>query len=530
VPILLMLEVLATLVDIPAGGWGVMSTEERWNARAGVQLACGHIDAIWALQYKWNCGGCTVEAVLANPLFQALGPTVFAWKLVPGTIHVFVVLAGSAIAGRAAGARGAMLWVITMFAAPGFYRALALTGFGNHAESTVFGFVSAALLLACRDSPSRRRKVGTALIAGVVSGLGLWFGPTTLHLLPAVIMLLYWAGRWPAVGFFAGMPIGLVPGLAYMSARPREMGAAAEWFTTIQFAPPDAMVRWLFGDFITGSLWPAVPPLASAVWWFGLAAIAVVGMVVTPHRENKAWSARIFVPVALVSLTLAYFVRYDLWADNPAIEGFDPFNMRYRAPVFPLLAMAAATSIGPGSNERLRKICMGGMVVLVTIGIMLRVSAWRVGGTEPVHAIGVYAPDAVPDATVPEGDPPRRLPAQMGRMEDLAVAVKFLRSHSDPFPDCRTHHEIELGRRVGIAWLESPEQLIPGDILGTMLRSGDTDVRDHLAMGFARSVVLPNGDLDPRWTATGRAKLVTKAPDLARHVDRAAERLQRKAR
>jgi hypothetical protein len=525
VPVLLLLEVLATLVDLTAGPWGAMSTEERWNARAGVQLACGHLDAIWALQYKWNCGGCTAEAVVANPLFRVFGATVLAWKLVPAAIHVAIVMAGSAIAGRAAGIRGAMLWLLLMFAAPGFYRSLALTGFGNHAESTVFGFVAAALLLAVKDSNKPLRQGGTAALAGAVIGLGLWFGPTTLHLLPAVLMLLFWSGRWSILAFVIALPAGLLPGLAYMSARPFALAEAQRWFTSFSLAPPDAMVRWLFTDFVTGTLWRGVPPWASALWWFSLAGVAVAGMVVTPKRTEKTMVARLFVPVAVLSLILAYQVRYDLWADNPVVRGFDPFNLRYRAPMFPLFALAAATAIGTSRHQRLRKLCLVILVVLATTGMMLRLSAWRIAGQDRIHTIGVYAPDAVPDPTVPEGNPPRRLASQMGRNEDIAAAMTFLRSHTDRFEECRAHHQIELGRRLGIAWLESPGEQIPRDVLQSLMRKDDPAMRDHLAKGFARSVVLPDGSPDPRWLEQGKDTMIEVAPELLRPVNRAMERL-----
>ena len=119
-----------------------MSTEEGYNATAAALIACGHLESIWALQYKWFCGGCTTESLLAAPLFKLFGPSVFAWKWSVGWIHIAVVSAGVAIAGRAGGARSAFVFGGLMLAAPGFYRELALTGFGNHAESTFFPFMA----------------------------------------------------------------------------------------------------------------------------------------------------------------------------------------------------------------------------------------------------------------------------------------------------------------------------------------------------------------------------------------------------
>ena len=63
---------------------------------------------LWALQYRSFCGGCTAEAVLAVPLFRALGPTVLAWKLVPVAFHLGVTLLGTAVARLAGGWRPAL--------------------------------------------------------------------------------------------------------------------------------------------------------------------------------------------------------------------------------------------------------------------------------------------------------------------------------------------------------------------------------------------------------------------------------------
>ena len=91
---LLALEVVATLVDLTFGPWGPrVHWEERFNARAGVQIACGHIDAVWAMQYRTFCGGCTAEAVMAAPLFLALGPVVKVWKVIPTLFHLGIVAA-----------------------------------------------------------------------------------------------------------------------------------------------------------------------------------------------------------------------------------------------------------------------------------------------------------------------------------------------------------------------------------------------------------------------------------------------------
>ena len=62
---LCLLEVVMSWVDLLYGPWGRLHWEELFNARAGVQFACGHLDRAWQLQYRTFCGGCTVEGILA---------------------------------------------------------------------------------------------------------------------------------------------------------------------------------------------------------------------------------------------------------------------------------------------------------------------------------------------------------------------------------------------------------------------------------------------------------------------------------
>ena len=133
----LFLEGFATLLDVLMGVGSVMSTEESYNAAAAALLACGHNESMWALQYKWFCGGCSAEAMLAAPLFSWFSPSILAWKWIVGWIHIAMVSAGAAIAGRAAGARPAFIFVGLMIAAPGFYRTLALTGFGKKEKGRI---------------------------------------------------------------------------------------------------------------------------------------------------------------------------------------------------------------------------------------------------------------------------------------------------------------------------------------------------------------------------------------------------------
>jgi hypothetical protein len=509
---LILLEGLATLLDILMGPGAVMSTEEAYNATSAAMLACGHTEALWSLQYKWFCGGCSTEAVLAAPFFQWWGPTIFSWKWVMGCIHMVTVTAGAAIAGRAAGARSAFVFVGLMVAAPGFYRSLALTGFGNHAESTVFPFVAAAVLLYTHKRP-QWTKICAAVMAGVTMGFGIWFSPTVLHGLVAVVVVAVAVGPAAAGAFLVGLPIGLAPMVVYFKAQPINKLAASEWWTTIDFASFSDLVRWLITDFNTAQLWPTVGSTVSSMWWFSLVIMAILGMGAMANRTERPWATRWFVPLLLGGLIGGYLIRGDLWSDNPAVMGFDPFNLRYRAPLFPILALGAALTSGAMDEDSVfRKIAAAGVVVLIATGFVFRTQGFQIG-TEAVFRQPAVPVDGRVDWTVPEGEPPTRLDRKMGRPEDIRAAVDFLEGHTDGLSVCREIHLAELGRRtgVGLGQGQSAIDLAPALTLGATLEGDERKA-------FVRGLVEPmNGKTQVPW-AEAHGVLQSSVPVIGREA------------
>jgi hypothetical protein len=61
----------------------VHDSEELFNATAALELLHGHFDALFRLQYRPFCGGCTVASLLTAPLYALLEPSLFVYKLVP---------------------------------------------------------------------------------------------------------------------------------------------------------------------------------------------------------------------------------------------------------------------------------------------------------------------------------------------------------------------------------------------------------------------------------------------------------------
>jgi hypothetical protein len=454
---LLAFEVLATGLDLWFGPWSRMHWEERFNARAGVQLTCGHWDRIWEMQYRSFCGGCTAEAALAAPIFSLLGPTVLAWKIVPVAFHLGVTFLGTLAARLAGGPRAALLWLALMIAAPGFYRDLALTGWGNHVESTVFP-LGAVLLLALAARSSAWVRSPLLLMAGAWAGLGLWFCHTSAHALPALGLAAVLATRWQSPAFLAGLPLGALPWWIYQPLS-SDQNHGTDWLQSLHPAPWDRWVEWFAGPMLRDGLWSPfdygdLGPLPE-LWWTALWGLAGIGGIwalrAVWRREVPDRGAALLGPVAVVSLVVAYGLRFDLWQQLPDSATDPSLNLRYLSPLIPMLWLAAA--LAPQAlvaRPRIRRVALGALGLMVLGGLGARISQWE-RGHGPELAEGVYAHSGWPDRTVPPGQPPQQLARMWHRPSDIQAARDFIASHTDPLAECAWDHWQELGRRLGLA-------------------------------------------------------------------------------
>lgn len=476
---LLVFEVLATVLDLWLGPWSRMHWEEQFNARAGVQLTCGHWDRIWALQYRSFCGGCTAEAVLAVPLFRTFGATVLAWKVVPVAFHLAVTGLGTAVARLAGGWRVALVWLALMVAAPGFYRDLALTGWGNHVESTVFPLGAVLLVAAAARMPAWGRSP-LLLLAGAWAGLGLWFCHTSAHALPALGLAALLATRtqWPV--FLAGIPLGAVPWWRFQQ-QSTDANHGSDWLQSLQPAPLDRLVDWFTGPMLRDGLWSPfdygeLGPLPE-LWWAALWGLAAIGGVWALggawRREVPDRGAALLAPVAVVSLVVAYGLRFDLWQQLPDSATDPSLNLRYLSPLIPMLWLGAALVIPAlSARPRAQRVALGLLAAMVLGGVAARLSQWETGHGDALAA-PVYAHSGWPDRTVPPGMPPQPLARMWHRPADLEAARDFAAGHDDVLAECGWDHWQELGRRLGLAAARSPDlaprqvrwlQQVPADV------------------------------------------------------------------
>jgi len=474
--LLFVVEVLACAADLALGPYARLHWEEVYNVREGLQIACDHAEAAYAMQYRAFCGGCTAEAWMAVPVFAVLGPSVLAWKLVPLTFHLAIVAAGALFLRRHSD-RAAAAWLLLMIGAPGAYRDLAWTGWGNHAESTAFVLIAGALLLSPRPGWARH------LAAGGIAGLGVWFCYTSLHGLPAVLVVAQPA-LLPVLAL--GVAGGFAPRWWFHQARPQSAELEADKWLGVELAPPERLWEWFAGDYLRTSLWDPLEywDLGSwpTVWWAGLVVATVWGLLrVRGQRVGR------FAAAALFALVAAYALRHDLWYRNPDLDMTRTFNLRYRAPLVPLLMLGAAW--GP----------RGLVVPIALFGLVQRASLWDADRGDQLDRV-VYTRDATVDKTVPTGDPPQRRARMQGRPQDVAAALEALAGHDDLYPSCRQHHVYELGRRVGIGLSE-------GWIGGTVA----SDAR-AIARGAEERIAFDEG-AGRRLVSTDGELAVTDVPD-----------------
>ncbi len=486
------LEAVATVLDLVAGPHAVLHWEERVNARNGALFSCGH-GANWAaLQYRTFCGGCTAEGLLVAPLFQVAGVTVGAWKLVVAALHLGIVAAIGLLARKLAGPLAGILAVLLLMAAPGFYREQALTGWGNHAESSLF-----PLIAALGPGPMGAR----AVIAGGVLGLGIWFAPITAHAVPALAWL-HRGGRH-LVGFGAGLALGLLPVVSFLRARPAGATETGELWTGLSLAPPGELLGLLSGQGIGGGLWSPFEygelGLLGPVWWGTLWLVALVGAWLQARRKAPL---RGLLALALGVLIALFAVRHDLWRQLPEFPDHPTFNLRYLAPFVPWLVLGAA--VAAVQVPRLRRVT--GMVIagLILSGLALRGTSWSAWHPDRLAEPVVTRAERL-DRTVPLGQPPQPNRRQQGRPQDLRAALDWLGDHRDSLDTCRGVHLAELGRRLGVASDPSPW------VAGALAAADTPASRALLIDGIARGLGTP-GDLagslaalGPLGPATGQA-------------------------
>lgn len=202
--------------------------EERYNAGVAQLLLGGQLDQLFAMQYRPFCGGCSVDSLLAAPLFAALGPSLLAYKLVP-VLLLCGAFAASLQLLRARRDR-ALLLIFTLLSLfpPRAYLHLSLIAWGNHLEAGLLAATGLLLLRAGRPRP---------LLAGLAHGFAVYVGFSGAPFLLAAALGLALERRGRALGLLLlGAALGLSPWLAFLAD-------TGQWPITSIYGDDDALPR-----------------------------------------------------------------------------------------------------------------------------------------------------------------------------------------------------------------------------------------------------------------------------------------------
>ena len=332
--------------------------EELYNAAHAWMIAQGHGGALWALQYRDFCGGCSLDAGVGALIFSLLPPRWLVWKLVPLLGLLLFAGLGARVLQRRQGLSAAWAFAALCLAPPRVWQHLSPIAWGNHVEAGIIGAVALLALL----SPS----AWGPLLAGLAGGtaLALSFSGAWVGLALGVLLL---GDRRPHAirNALLGFGLGLWPWIArYLSTGRHpfvtiyEEGEALPSLARIPhklatlLAP--GQLAALFGD-------PGLPALGP------LFALLCAGLLVWARREPAVRAVGVGILAWLgVYLGVRFQVSDSDWR-NPAV----PQSMRYAAPLYPLLLIGIAAALG-ALWQRSRAATVGLGLALLVPGLLGR--------------------------------------------------------------------------------------------------------------------------------------------------------------
>ena len=149
-----------------------------------MQLACGHADRLFDLQYR-DFAALHRHRHRRSPRPAHAGATVAVWKPCRPPFTWGWSERSPRWPLEEEQARSALWAVAVLVASPWALRELALTGWGNHAEVRMLLLAAVALLL------GDRHRTSTSLAAGLLTGLAIWFAHIAMHAVPALLLLAF---------------------------------------------------------------------------------------------------------------------------------------------------------------------------------------------------------------------------------------------------------------------------------------------------------------------------------------------------
>jgi hypothetical protein len=360
--------------------------EELYNAGVAWMIGHGHADALFRMQYREFCGGCSLDAVLGAPVLRLLGPRWLAWKLVPLGFTALLAGAGTWLVERRAGRPAAVAFALLLALAPRAWQHLSLIAWGNHVEAGIVGTLG---LLAAAGA----RSAGGRVLAGGLLGGALWIGFSGAFA-PVAAMALLLVRRQPraAAQVLLGVPLGLLPWAAQYAS------TGLHPFVTIyqdgESAPVLARIPHKLATLLAPGQLVALLGLPRRWLGYGLgfAAAGSVAVAVASTLRDRARGPAGAALVGLAAWTGVYLlVRFQIY-DPAWPELAVPGSVRYAAPIYPLLMVLVASVAGRwwATGGRVRAAVL--LLPLLLVGLGARVEAWsslvspaRVAGLGAVH-------------------------------------------------------------------------------------------------------------------------------------------------
>ena len=361
--------------------------EELYNAGHARMLQLGHLDAFQRLQYRGYCGGCTVNALAGAAIFAALGPSLFAWKLVPILYSGLAVYFGTGALARSIGPMAAAVFAGLFILPPPMWQELSLVGWGNHYESGCLAIVALALM----DKVVRTSRTADAMALGAVVGLGLWVGFSSGFVAIAAAVVLSARRRWRSL---ATVVLTATPVFAIwlLQAHTTSLSILETIYYSGERLPdPSRVPTKLWSLFAPRQLVALFGHGAHPVGWaLGWAWAAVAAWAATRAYRSSPL-LRIAGATALSFLAVYTLVRFTVWAP-PSPEIAPPGSMRYAAPLIPVIFLLVAGAIGSAWQAGRRASATMALVPLITVGVGSRATAFS-GSFPSTAALSTFAPD-----------------------------------------------------------------------------------------------------------------------------------------
>lgn len=350
-------------------------------------------------QIAGHLGGTLFVGVLAAPFFLALGPQLFALKLVPLLLQsvsfVLWYLVGERVGGRFVAVAVACL----LIAPPQLLTRFSLVAVGFHPETLLFSAAAALCLFRVTDGTEARG--GRELMFGLACGLGVWVGYIFVPTL--VTSLIYrtavdraWLQRRTSLIFALGLVLGLAPWLAFNLTHGF---VGLDWF-----APPGgrepvavsarilAALRFVTVDLFfsfAGGLENLEGLVVASVFTIAAAGSVVVAALALLRRRSQAQPMLWFLifPVVLAG---AYGLNLGMGSALGRVEYSSYDGFRYLLPLYPIVLILMAYSAQTLAQQapRFRPIGVLAVGVVVLAGM---VSTWRLLSPQDAGRLMDYA-------------------------------------------------------------------------------------------------------------------------------------------